>query len=136
MLLSKVEYELFEFEDPTEYPPVLARQIRLSFSDAPTLFVSWTWERQHGPDDPGYTIGYAQASYCKDDPQLVVDASDSPLWTNLVHHIVQLEHIESSSPQLQYQALVLRSESHATYMYSLDMDRISVSERLPSCWFS
>jgi len=47
-----VEYEFFDFEEPSRDAREFARQIRLVFSDAPTPFVSWTWERQygHGPD--------------------------------------------------------------------------------------
>lgn len=47
MTLSSVAYEFFDFEEPSPCATELARQIRLEFSEAPALYVSWTWKRQY-----------------------------------------------------------------------------------------
>ena len=41
MRLTKVEYEFFDFEEPSAAALELARQVRLHFADGPTLFLSW-----------------------------------------------------------------------------------------------
>jgi len=55
MTLVRVEYEFFDFEEPSSTASGFARQIRLHFSDAPTVYVSWSWERQRGPDSANLT---------------------------------------------------------------------------------
>ncbi len=55
MMLVRVEYEFFDFEEPSSTASGFARQIRLHFSDAPTVYVSWSWERQRGPDSANLT---------------------------------------------------------------------------------
>jgi hypothetical protein len=79
MMLVRVEYEFFDFEEPSSSASELARQIRLQFSDAPTVYVSWSWDRQRGPDDEPYSIIYAESSHFSDSAARVVDVSGSPL---------------------------------------------------------
>ena len=53
MRLTKVEYEFSDFEEPLRTAKELARQVRLQFADGSTVYVSWSSERQHRPDDQG-----------------------------------------------------------------------------------
>lgn len=62
MILSSVEYEFFDFEEPSHNATELHRQIRLRFADGRDLFVSWTWERQPGPGSQPYSVGYKESS--------------------------------------------------------------------------
>jgi hypothetical protein len=131
VVLSRVEYEFFDFEEPSSNARELWRQIRLLFSDAPPLFVSWTWERQHGPDDQPYSIAYAESSYFTGDPAYVIDASGSALWSCHLGQAAELVYAPSSSPELEYHVLTLRSGLEATYMYSRGVDRVFVSNERP-----
>ena len=63
MTLIRVEYEFVEFEEPSNTAFELARQIRLDFSDAPTVYVSWNWKRQRGQSGEPYSITYAESSH-------------------------------------------------------------------------
>jgi hypothetical protein len=68
MRLARVEYEFFDFEQPSDSARELARQVRLQFADAPTLFLSWTWERQHDSNSQPYSIGCSANSFFQDNP--------------------------------------------------------------------
>jgi hypothetical protein len=131
MRLAKVENEFFDFEDPSRSAAELARQIHLVFSDAPPVFLSWTWERQYGPDCQPYTIDWRVKSFFVDQPASVVDASGSPLWAKHVGREVVLVHTPSTSPAFEYQVLEVRSNSGRTFVYSLGVDKISVSTESP-----
>jgi len=131
VVLSRVEYEFFDFEEPSSDARQLARQIRLLFSDAPTLFVSWTFERQHGPDDQPYSIAYSEASYFTDYADCVIDASSSRVWSSHVGQAVELVYAPSSSPDFENQVLTLRSSLGTAYMYSLGVDKVTVSDKCP-----
>jgi hypothetical protein len=137
MMLSKVEYEFFEYEEPSSTAQELERQIRMQFADAPTLYVSWTWERQSRPGSEPYSIAYAESSYFADREAHVLDVSDSPVWSKHIGRDVELAYAPSSSPEAEYQVLEIRSLGIAgaltarTYVYSLGLDRVGISETSP-----
>jgi hypothetical protein len=131
MVLTKVEYELFEHEEPSSDVQELDRQIRLHFADNPTLYVSWTWERQSGPDSEPYSIAYAESSYFTDNAARVLDVSNSPRWSRHIGRGVKLAYVPSSLPELAYQVLEIRSGSDCTYVYSLGRDVVGLSDTLP-----
>jgi hypothetical protein len=131
MILLKVEYELFDYEEPSSRALELDRQIRLQFADAPTLYVSWTWERQHEPDAEPYSIAIAETSYFSDGAARVIDVSDSALWSKHIRQDVELVYTSSSSRATQYQVLEMRSGTDRTYIYSLGSDRVGISETSP-----
>jgi hypothetical protein len=131
MVLSKVEYEFFDFEEPLSTATELARQIRLCFSDAPAVYLSWTFERQHGPDDQPYSIAYASASYCSDEPASVVDVSESSLWSRHVGRNIELRYRPATERELEYQVLEIRSSTDCTFVYSLGVDNVRVSREPP-----
>jgi hypothetical protein len=131
MILLKVEYELFDYEQPSSRALELDRQIRFQFADAPTLYVSWTWERQHGPDAEPYSIAYAETSYFSDSAARVIDVSDSALWSKHIRQDVELVYTSSSSRATECQVLEMRSGTNCTYVYSLGSDRVGISETSP-----
>ena len=131
MMLLKVDYEFFDFEEPSSSAHELARQIRLQFADSPALYVSWTWERQHGADSEPYSIAYSEASYFTDGPANVVDASDSLLWSRHIGREVELAYSPSVSRDSQYQVLEIQSGEDRTYVYSLGLDRVGLSHTSP-----
>ena len=96
MILAKVEYEFFEFEDRSAVATELARQVRLHFVDAATVFISWTWEHQHTDDDLPYSLGLGAGSFFEDQPFAVVDASASPLWQVHIGRSIELAWQDSS----------------------------------------
>jgi hypothetical protein len=131
MTLLKVEYEFFDYEEPSSNAHELDRQIRLQFADAPTLFVSWTWERQREPDSEAYSIAYAESSYFTDSAARAIDVSDSPLWSRHIGHDVELVYTPSASREFEYQVLEIRSRTDRTYVYSLGLDRVGISDTSP-----
>ena len=131
MILSKVEYQFFDHEDPSSNAHVLDRQIRLQFADSPTLYVSWTWERQHGPESEPYSIAYSESSYFTDSAARVIDASDSPFWSRHIGQEVELAYTPSLSRPSAYQVLEIRSGTDRTYVYSLGVDRVGISDTSP-----
>ena len=132
MVLVRVEYELFDHEGPSSDIQELDRQIRFHFADSPTLYVSWTSERNSGPESEPYSIAYAYSSYFRDDATRVVDVSDSPRWSRHVGRRVELAYVPSSSYELEYQVLEIRSGSDCTYVYSMGRDVIGLSDTLPT----
>ena len=97
MTLLKVEYEFFDYEEPSSDAHELDRQIRLQFADSPALYLSWTWERQRGPDFEPYSIAYSESSYFTESAARVIDASDSPLWSKYMGRRVELAYTPSLS---------------------------------------
>jgi hypothetical protein len=131
MMLLKVEYEFFDFEEPSRDAHELHRQIRLQFADSPALYVSWTWERYHGPDSEPYSIAYSESSYCIDSAWRVIDASDSPLWSRHLGREVELAYTPSLARDSEYQVLEVRSGTDRTYVYSVGADRVGISRISP-----
>jgi hypothetical protein len=131
MILLKVEYEFFDYEEPSSMAHELDRQIRLQFADSPTLYVSWTSERYHGPDSEPYSIAYAESSYFSDSAARVIDVSDSPLWSRHIRQLGELVYTHSSSREAEYQVLEMRSDTDCTYIYSLGLDRVGISGASP-----
>ena len=131
MRLVRVEYEFFDFEEPSDVASELARQVRLHFSDAPTLFLSWTWERQHTSSDEPYSIGHQANSFFGDEPASVVDASDSPQWSRHLGQDVEVAYYLSTSPAFEHQVIEVRSGADPTFVFSLGLDRVGVSNTLP-----
>jgi hypothetical protein len=131
MMLMKVEYECFDYEEPSSDAQELGRQIRLQFADSPPLYVSWTWERQRGPDCEPYSIAYSESSYFTDGAARVIDASDSPVWSRHIGREVELAYTPSSSRHYEYQVLEVRSGTDRAYVYSLGLDRVHVSHTSP-----
>jgi hypothetical protein len=131
MRLARVEYEFFDFEQPSDAARELARQIRLEFADAPTLFLSWTWERQHDSNSEPYSIGRSANSFFQDEPAAVVDASMSPLWSRHIGSDVEVSHCPSTSPKFAHQVIEVRSRTRATFVFSLGVDRVTVSSASP-----
>ena len=117
MKLTRVEYEFFDFEIASDAAGELARQIRLHFADAPTLFLSWTSERQHDANAQAYSIAYSTKSFFQDEPAAVVDASMSALWSGHVGHQVQVSHLPSTLPMSERQVLEVRSSGGATFVF-------------------
>lgn len=127
MKLSKVEYEFFEdFEEASIDATVLNRQVRLHFSDAPTLFISWTWERQYDESCSNYSIGFSTESYLTDTAPVVVDASTSPFWRDLIGHEVELTFVDDD-----FQVLKITSGGNAVFCSSLDLDVVRISSESP-----
>ena len=131
MMLVRVEYEFFDFEEPSSTASELARQIRLEFSDTPTLFVSWTWERQRDPDCEPYSVAYAESSYFSDRAASVLDVSGSPSWSRHIGRDVELAYTRSSLRDADYQVLEVRSGAERTFVYSLGADRVRISNKSP-----
>ncbi len=131
MMLLKVEYEFFDYEEPSCDAPELSRQIRLQFADSPTRYVSWTWERQSEPGSEPYSIGHAESSYLSDSAALVLDVSASPVWSMHIGRDVDLAYTPSSSRETEYQVLEVRSGTDCTYVYSLSLDRVRISDTSP-----
>jgi hypothetical protein len=131
MTLTKVEYEFFDFEEPSTTPRELHRQIRLHFSDSATLYVSWTSERQWGPECEPYSIAYRPASFCSGEAAIVVDASASPLWSGHIGQEVAVAYVPASNPEDEWQVVEVRSPTNCTFVYSRSRDRISVADRSP-----
>jgi|SRR5688572_13933683 len=131
MILVKVEYEFFAFEEVSSNARELNRQIRLLFADSATLYVSWTWERQHAPDSEPYSIAYSESSYFTDSAAHVIDASASPPWTRHIGRDVELLHTPSARDS-EYQVLEIRSGQDRTYLCSLGCDRVGISETPPT----
>jgi len=132
MMLLKVEYEFFAYEVASSEVHELARQLRLQFADSPTLYVSWTWKHQYGPDSEPYSIAYSESSHFTDGAERAIDASDSPLWARHVGQDVELAYTPSSSRDSEYQVLEIRSGTDRTYLYSLGRDRVGISETAPT----
>jgi len=130
MKLLKVEYEFFDYEEPSTDAHELDRQIRLQFADSPTLYVSWTWGRQR-PDSEPYSIAYSESSYFEDGAARVIDASDSPLWSSHIGREVELTYVPSPSSDSENQVLEMRSGTDRTYVYSLGRDRVGISHTPP-----
>ena len=131
MKLTRVEYEFFDFEEPSEAARELARQVRLQFADAPTLFLSWTWERQHDSSSQPYSIGRSATSFFRDEPAAVVDASMSALWSGMVGHEIEVNHCASTSPTFEYQVIEVRSREQKAFVSSLGLDRVTLSAASP-----
>ena len=132
MVLLRVEYEFFDYEEPSSNTHELDRQIRLQFADSPTLYVSWTWERQHGPDSEPYSIAYAKSSYFSDMAARVIDVSQSPLWARHIGRDVELAYMSSSSRDSESHVLEIRSGTNRTYVYSPGVDRVWISDTSPT----
>jgi hypothetical protein len=132
MVLLRVEYEFFDYEEPSSTVHELNRQIRLQFADAPTLYVSWTWERQRGPDSKPYSIAYANSSHFADRAARVIDVSESPHWARHIGRDVELAYTPASSRDSEYQVLEIRSGTDRTYLYSLGLDRVGISDTTPT----
>ena len=132
MTLVKVEYEFFAYETASSSVHELNRQIRLQFADSPTLYVSWTSERQYGPGSEPYSIAYSRSSYFMDSAARVIDASASPLWARHIGQDVELVHTPASSPESDYQILEIRSGVDALTSISLGRDRVGISETPPT----
>ena len=132
MVLVRVEYELFDHEEPSTDVQDLDRQIRLHFADSPTLYVSWTSERNSEPDSEPYSIAYAYSSYFTKDATRVLDVSASPRWSKHIGRRVTLAYVPSSSHELEHQVLEIRSGSDCTYVYSMGRDVVGLSARLPT----
>ena len=132
MTLSQVEYEFFEYEDPSSTATELDRQIKLRFSDASVLYVSWTSGRQHGPDDQPYSIGFRDFSYCSAEPAFVVDASNSPMWSKHIGRTLELAYTPASAVELGFQVLELRSGTNCIFLSSLGTDSIRISDAAPN----
>jgi hypothetical protein len=131
MTLLKVEYEFFDYEEPSSDAHELDRQIRLQFADSPALYVSWTWERQRGPDCEPYSIAYSESSYFTDSAARVIDASNSPLWSRHIGREIELAYTPHLSRDSEHQVLEVRSGTDRTYVYSLGLDRVGVSHTSP-----
>jgi len=131
MKLTSVEYEFFDFEEPSEAARELARQVRLQFADAPTLFLSWIAERQLDSSSQPYSIGRSGTSFFRDEPAAVVDASMSALWSGLVGHEVEVNHCASTLPTFEYQVIEVRSREQTTFASSLGLDRVTLSGTSP-----
>jgi hypothetical protein len=127
MRLTKVEYEFFDFEEPSASAVELGRQVRLHFADAPTLFLSWTWERQYDSTCQPYTIGRSPDSFFRDEPAAVVDASTSASWSRHLGHDVEVRHCRSTLPTFADQVIEVRSGSESTFVFSLGQDKVGVS---------
>lgn len=131
MMLVTVEYEFFDYEEPSSNARELDRQIRLQFADSPALYVSWTWERQRDSDSEPYSIAYSESSYFTDGAARVIDASDAPLWSTHVGRAVELAYTPSLACDSEYQVLEIRSGTDRTYVYSLGRDRLGISHTSP-----
>jgi len=127
MILAKVEYEFFNWEPPTPEAVELRRQLRLSFIDGADVFVSWSWERCHGPHDELYSIEQASQSFFSDAAAVVVEASSSRIWAPLVGQEISLHHHDAT-----FQALEARAHTRSTVLRSLGLDRVFLSSEARS----
>ncbi len=131
MILSKVYYEFFEFEQPSSTAIELDRQVRLEFTDSPVVYVSWTWERQYGPDSEPYSIGHSHSSYCSVAAAVALVVSLSPFWAKHIGRDVELTHIASEVREFEYQVLEIRSGGGFTFLYTLGDDCVHISDTSP-----
>ena len=127
MVLTKVEYELFEFEDQSPVGTELARQIRLHFSDAATVYISWTWENSHSDRDLPYSLGIGPATFFRDEPFAVVDASGSFLWQRHLGRAAELRWRDSG-----HQVLELRTDRGSVHLFSQGRDVIQLAVEAPA----
>lgn len=127
MLLARVEYEFFEFEEVSPEAVELDRQIRLIGRDGVSTYISWTAERSHSADDPAYSIGHQDRSYFAVDPAAVVDASGSAKWSRLVGARVALSYLDP----LHF-VLEVAGEHGVVFCSAADEDIVRVTSRRPS----
>jgi hypothetical protein len=131
MILLKVEYEFFDFEEPSSTTHDLYRQIRLQFADSVMLYVSWTWERQNDMDSKPYSITYGTSSYFTDEAATVIDVSDEPLWASHIGRAVEITYSPLSSSETECQVLEIRSSASRTFIYAVGRDRVGISNNSP-----
>lgn len=128
MILSKVEYELFEWEEPSIEMTTLHRQLRLTGASGERTYISWTPERCSCADDPAYSIGYG-TDFFSNEPEVLLDASRSRLWSPLIGQEITIGHIDPD-----FFCLKIASAAHHLYCTSLDMDVVVLSAE-PHRWF-
>jgi hypothetical protein len=122
--LKKVCLEFFDHERETASPnsSLLDRQVRLHGNESEFLYISWTWERQKGPNDPHYSIGINKDSFFNSPPCFEIDASSSDLWSGLVGQEISLEFLDPDSQILQ-----VKSPQSVIYCYTWGVDTVSIS---------
>ncbi len=124
MILKAVMLEFFECE--RQYASCdsrqLERQICLIFDAAEPIHISWTWERQIGPSDPPYSIGYKNESFFDTAPDIVIDASSADIWRVLIGERLAFAH-----PDQEAQILRLKSPSAQVFCYTWGKDSVSIS---------
>jgi hypothetical protein len=131
MVLSKVEYEFFEHDDVSKAIQEIDRQIRLTFTDYPTLYISWTWERPSHHDSPAYSIAYGESSFFTTTEAALLDVSQTAIWSRHIGRAVELIYLASASRELAHQVLELRTGIDCTYLYSLGRDCVMISDASP-----
>jgi len=133
MVLSRVSYELFAHEADLVVSQIhsdavqLDRQLRLDLEDGACVYVSWAW----GPGGGDYHVAHELSSFCSEPPEVVLDASASPIWSPLINRDIEVAYHRSDK-----QVLAVRSETAAVYCCSFEsgrwgMDSLLVCSTLP-----
>jgi hypothetical protein len=126
MNLTSVAYEFFDFEEADPEATVLERGLRLGFADAPTVYISWTWERQYDDTCEPYSIGWRTTPYHGEEPDRLVEASRSSLWAPLIGQEVELSYVDAD-------CLVMRvhSYNYQVYCWARGIDTVSMGKEPP-----
>lgn len=113
MKLTAVHYELFESdakwmaENADHTWHTIDREVRLTFADAPTVYVSW----MQNPVE--YAIEYQDHSFFVIGPDVVRDLTKSAIWSPLIGSDVNLRFLDND-----HQVLCVKSATHAVYCCS------------------
>ena len=130
MKLTSVHYEIFHSdaewmtENTDDSWHTIDREVRLTFADARTLYVSW---RQ---DPVEYAIWFQDHSFFVNSPDVVLDLTESEIWLPLIGSDVNLEFRDDD-----HQVLCVESATQAVYCCSYDdgwgIDVVTITSRTP-----
>ena len=131
MLLTKVLYEPFESDakwldlnDKSSHH-IIDRELRLLFTDAPPVFISWT------STPVQYSIGHQGQSFFANEPQVVRDMTGSAIWSRVIDQQVALDFDDPD-----HQVLRIHAGAAAVYCSSFEegwqTDVVNVSSEAPN----
>jgi len=129
--LTAVHYEIFHSdaewmsENTGGSWHSIDREVRLTFADAPTVYVSW---RQ---DPVEYAIWFQCHSFFASGPAVVRDQTESCIWSPLIGSDVTLEFLDGD-----HQVLCIKSPTQAVYCCSFEngwyVDVVTITSRAPN----
>lgn len=129
MILTHVTYELFEHEfdqflaEEANGWHQLDGQVRLDFSDSPSVYISWIGAPVQ------YCIGLGSQSHFKSDAMRHhIDMTKHPYWSNLIFKDISISFIAPLNQVIRiysYQHQVFLSSQYDDGMFQGDCVRIS-----------
>jgi len=130
-LLRRILYDLFEWEADVLARPgsdkehTIRREIRLDLEGGPPLYISWS------SDPVQYCIGVGSKSFFDPGNDVLVDASDHPIWRRIMGGPVELRPLDT-----EHQILELRGPDASVHLSSREenhwtADVVTVSARRP-----